>query len=172
MDTFLDPVFAVTASVAVAAALAAVTRRNPVYSAVWVLVSFLAFAVILLQLSAPFIAAMHVLVYTGAILVLFVFVIMLLNLKDDELGEEYGPRAWAAAAVGAVGLFGVLAYPVLADPTLAGGSLPVAPDTFGSIETVGRALFTQYGFAFELVSLLIIVATFGAMLLSKKRLWT
>lgn len=165
-----DPVFLITSLVAVGSAIAAVTRRNPVYAAVWLLICFLSFAVILLQLAAPFLAAIHVLVYTGAILVLFVFVIMLLNLKDDELGEEYGTGVWAAGSALALGLFGLMAWPILTDPKLS-APLPALPTDFGSVEAVGRVLFIEYGLPFELVSLLIVVSMFGAMILAKKRLW-
>src|SRR6476619_3191358 len=85
----IDPVFALAAAVTVGAGLLVVVQRNPIYSAISMLACFLGLAVIYLRLEAPFLAAIHVLVYTGAILVLFLFVIMLLNLKDSELGEEY-----------------------------------------------------------------------------------
>ncbi|MFN3486489.1 MAG: NADH-quinone oxidoreductase subunit J, partial [Planctomycetota bacterium] len=101
-----------------AAGALTVTRRNPVYSAVWMLVCFLALAVVYLTLEAPFLAALHVIVYTGAILVLFLFVIMLLNLSPEELGREMPPPARAAAAVLAAALFAALAFPALADPRL------------------------------------------------------
>jgi NADH-quinone oxidoreductase subunit J len=166
----LDPVFLITSLVAVGSAIAAVTRRNPVYAAVWLLISFLSVAVVMLQLSAPFLAGIHVLVYTGAILMLFVFVIMLLNLKEDELGEEYGARVWAGVSAMALGLFALMAWPILADPVLAAPLNPVGPD-FGGVEQVGLLLFNVYGLPFELVSLLILVAMFGAMTLAKKHLW-
>jgi hypothetical protein len=85
----VDPVFALAAAVTVGAGLLVVIQRNPIYSAISMLACFLGLAVIYLRLEAPFLAAIHVLVYTGAILVLFLFVIMLLNLKPEELGVEY-----------------------------------------------------------------------------------
>ncbi|MBA2319656.1 MAG: NADH-quinone oxidoreductase subunit J [Deltaproteobacteria bacterium] len=167
----MDPVFLLTSIVTLASSILCVTRRNPVYSAVWLLVSFLSFAVLYLSLAAPFLAAIHVLVYTGAILVLFLFVIMLLNLKDDELGEEYPAPARILLAVAAAGLFAGLAWPIAREPVLAVNPAPT-PATWGSVESVGLLLFEQYGLPFELVSLLIIVAMFGAMVLSKRKLWT
>ena len=71
----MDPVFLVSSALALVGAVMMVTRKNPVYSAVWLLVTFISVAVTFLTLSAPFLAAIHVLVYTGAILVLFLFVI-------------------------------------------------------------------------------------------------
>jgi NADH-quinone oxidoreductase subunit J len=167
----MDPIFTLAAFVGVTSALFMVTRRNPVYSAVWLLIAFLSFAGIYLHLSAPFLAAIHVLVYTGAVLVLFLFVIMLLNLKDDELGEEYPASVRAVAAVGCFTLFALIAVPVwkASNPTF-----PALTDAagFGSVENVGWLLFTKYGLPFELVSVLIVVAMFGAMVLAKKKLWT
>src|SRR5579862_4842294 len=85
----IDPVFAIAALVTLGAGALVVTLRHPVHAAISMLVAFLGLAVIYLKLDAPFLAAIHVLVYTGAILVLFLFVIMMLNLKPDELGVEY-----------------------------------------------------------------------------------
>jgi NADH-quinone oxidoreductase subunit J len=165
----MDPVFLVSSAVALVAALMTVTRRNPVYCAVWLLVTFVAVAVTFVTLSAPFLAAIHVLVYTGAILVLFVFVIMLLNLRDDEVGDEYPLGTRAGVAVMSAVLFGALAWPILQDRTL---DLAVVPrgEAHGSVEAVGHLMFTTYGLPFELVSVLIVVAMFGAMVLAKKRL--
>jgi NADH-quinone oxidoreductase subunit J len=166
----MDPVFAICAGVAVVSALTCVTRRNPVYSAAWLLVTFLSVAVVFLKLSAPFLAAIHVLVYTGAILVLFLFVIMLLNLRDDELGEEYPLGVRAGVGVLSAGLFGVMAWAAWADPALSSFEPPKS-ETYGSVADVGRLLFVRYALPFEIVSLLIIVAMFGAIVLAKRKLW-
>lgn len=165
-----DPVFWMCSIVGVVSAMLMVTRKNPVYSAVSLLVSFLSFAVVFLKLQAPFLAAIHVLVYTGAILVLFVFVIMLLNLEEKELGDEYPVNVRLACAGLCTGMFVLLAVPILSDPALR--ELPVVADPkFGGVESIGTLLFTTYALPFELVSVLIIVAMFGAMVLAKKKLW-
>lgn len=169
----IDPVFAVAATLAVGASLLMVTRGNPVYSAVWLLVAFVSMAVVFLDLQAPFLASIHVLVYTGAILVLFLFVIMLLNLKDDELGDEYPVLARLGVAGGCAALFAVLAIPILQEPKLRGALPPIeGAKNDGSIEVVGDVMFRFYSLQFELVSVLIIVAMFGALVLAKKRLWS
>jgi len=165
----MDPVFLIVAAISFGSALLVVTRRNPVYSAFWLLVCFMAFAVLYLKLSAAFLAAIHVLVYTGAILVLFVFVIMLLNLSDDELGTEVPLVGKGVAAAASLGMFLFIAIPVALDPTLA-VALPTPSEDFGSVENVGRLLFKDYALVFELVSVLIVVAMFGAMVLAKKKL--
>ena len=165
----IDPVFAAAAGVSVVAGIAMVTRRNPVYSAMMMLVSFLAFAVVYLKLDAPFLAALHVLVYTGAILVLFLFVIMLLNLKPHEMGEEYPLPVRGAIAVLCVGMFGLLAGLLWTDPLLQ-KPLPPVPAEFGGIQETGWALFQRYALPFELISILILVAIFGGVALAKKKL--
>jgi NADH-quinone oxidoreductase subunit J len=165
----IDPVFAIAAVLTVGSGLLVVTQRNPIYSAISMLACFLGLAVIYLRLEAPFLAAIHVLVYTGAILVLFLFVIMLLNLKPDELGGEYPLKTRGFLAALCAGLFGLLALPLWQDrrPLPPKASLPPG---FGGVEQVGLALFNEYALPFELISVLIMVAVFGGVLLAKKKL--
>ena len=171
----MDPLFMGTAAISLFSALMMVTRRNPVYSAIWLLICFMSIAVVFLQLAASFLAAIHVLVYTGAILVLFVFVIMLLNLKEEELGEENPFSTKALAATASTILFGLLSWPIWKSG--AQGFPEIGPQTeiarqFGSVQNVGMLLFNRYGLAFEFVSVLIVVAMMGAVVLAKKKLWT
>ncbi len=167
----MDPVFAVAAAASMLSGLLVVTRRNPVYSAVWLLACFLAFAVVYLKLAAPFLAAMHVLVYTGAILVLFLFVIMLLNLRPEEMGAEIPLPRRAAQGLLTAGLFALLAVPMWRDPRLDVklSDTPVPAD-FGSAAEVGKLLFTEYALPFELVSVLILAAIFGSVAVAKRKL--
>ncbi len=165
----MDAVFAIAAGISVGAGIMVVTRRNPVYAALWMLLAFMAFAVIYLKLEAPFLAAMHVLVYTGAILVLFLFVIMLLCLKPEELGQEPPLRARLLSAALCLGLFILLAVPLGQSPE-ALKALPEAAPGQGSVEEVGKALFKTYVLPFELVSVLILAAVIGAVVLAKKKL--
>jgi NADH-quinone oxidoreductase subunit J len=165
----LDPVFAAAALASVGAGVMTVTRRNPVYSAIWMLVCFLAFAVVYLRLEAPFLAAIHVLVYTGAILVLFLFVIMLLNLKPEELGEELPLPLRGGIALACGALFAVLALPLWKAMEKAPPP-PAPPKGFGSVEAVGNALFREYALPFELISVLILVAIFGGVVLAKRKI--
>jgi len=164
----IDPVFAAAALVTLGAALLTVSLRNPVHAAISMLAAFLGLAVIYLRLGAPFLAAIHVLVYTGAILVLFLFVIMMLNLKPDELGVEYPLKTRALIALMCGGLFAAIALPLLQDERKL-QQAPVPAD-FGGVEAVGTKLFTEYAFAFELISVLIMVAVFGGVLLAKRKL--
>jgi NADH-quinone oxidoreductase subunit J len=167
-DLKSDPVFYLAGGAAVLCGLGLVTRRNPVYGAIAMLGAFLALAVLYVAVGASFLAAMHVLVYTGAILVLFLFVIMLLNLRPDELGQEYSLPARALVACLCAGLFAVLSAPALLDPSLR-ATAKAAPADFGSIEAVGRTLFGPYALPFELASILILVAIFGGVVLAKKK---
>jgi len=163
----IDPVFAIAAAVTVGAGLLVVTQRNPIHSAISMLACFLGLAVIYLRLEAPFLAAIHVLVYTGAILVLFLFVIMLLNLKPEELGVEYPLKVRLLMAAVSAGLFALIALPLWQDQR----KMPTArPEGFGGVEQVGHSLFVDYALPFELISVLIMVAVFGAVLLAKKKL--
>jgi NADH-quinone oxidoreductase subunit J len=165
----IDPVFALAAAITVGAGLLVVTQRNPIYSAISMLACFLGLAVIYLRLEAPFLAAIHVLVYTGAILVLFLFVIMLLNLKPEELGVEYPLKIRGLIAAMCAGLFALIALPLWQDQR----TLPLKsslPTGFGGVEKVGHSLFVEYALPFELISVLIMVAVFGGVLLAKKKL--
>jgi NADH-quinone oxidoreductase subunit J len=165
----MDPVFAVAAAVTVGGGLLVVTQRNPIYCAISMLAAFLGLAVIYLRLAAPFLAAIHVLVYTGAILVLFLFVIMLLNLKPEELGAEYPLKVRGLIAAMCAGLFALIALPLWQDqrPLPDDQKLPAG---FGGVEQVGNALFNDYALPFELISVLIMVAVFAGVLLAKKKL--
>jgi NADH-quinone oxidoreductase subunit J len=167
----IDPVFAIAAALTVGAGLLVVTQRNPIYSAISMLVCFLGLAVIYLRLLAPFLAAIHVLVYTGAILVLFLFVIMLLNLKPEELGGEYPLKVRGFIAAMCAGLFALIALPLWQDQRkFPDPPAPTEHGAFGSVEQVGHALFVDYALPFELISVLIMVAVFGGVLLAKKKL--
>jgi NADH-quinone oxidoreductase subunit J len=162
-----DWVFALAAGVCVGAGILVVTQRNPIYSAISMLACFLALAVITLKLEAPFLAAIHVLVYTGAILVLFLFVIMLLNLKPEELGKELPPGTRAMIAILCLGLFCLLALPMAFDDRTFSAT---PPEGFGSVTAVGEDLFIRHALPFELISVLVMVAIFGSVVLAKRKL--
>jgi len=167
----IDPVFAIAAAVTVGAGILVVSLRNPIHAAISMLACFLGLAVIYLRLDAPFLAAIHVLVYTGAILVLFLFVIMLLNLKPDELGKEYPIKVRGLIAAVCAGLFALIALPLWQDQRkFPDPPAPTLQGAFGSVERVGDALFVHYALPFELISVLIMVAVFGGVLLAKKKL--
>jgi NADH-quinone oxidoreductase subunit J len=184
-DVLGDPVFCACALVSLAGAMTVVLRRNPVYSALGLMAAFLAFAVIFVKLNATFLAAMHVLVYTGAILVLFLFVIMLLNLSEKELGAEHPRAVKGLLAVAAAALVGVVSLALWKEASLRAPVKPLAeqrvvtdgavtatvtPEAWGGVEHVAQELFRTWIFPFELVSALIVVAILGAVVLAKKKL--
>lgn len=164
----MDIVFALAAGVAIGSGILVVSGKNPIYSALSLLLCFISFAVLYLKLDAPFLAAIHVLVYTGAILVLFLFVIMLLNLGREELGPEYPPAICGLLALTCLGLFVLLAIPLAQGGMELDASAVREANGFGAVEQVGTTLFTQYGFAFELMSILILAALFGGVALAKR----
>src|SRR5437870_2363510 len=143
--TVLSATFYYMAAASIASALLAVTRKNPVHSMLWVLALFLHVAGIFLLLGAEFLAAVQVIVYAGAILIFYLFVVMLLDLPDEEAHARFG-RHWPAAA--AVGLsFALLVW--------AGrlGAAPAAPPNTapkGGLAAIGMALFGPFALPFEM----------------------
>ena|SRR5438045_6318419 len=154
-------VFFVFAAIAVIFALVVVLHRNPVVGALSLVASFFALAVMYVLLEAPFLAALQVIVYAGAIMVLFLFVIMLLNLQHvaepatRPIQQFFGYTISAAFGVGLV--YYLLKYAVL--------QLPGTPFN-ADARAVGVALFESYLFPFEAVSILLLAAIVGALLLS------
>ena len=167
-------VFAVAALATLAGAVGVVVARNPVHSALGLVGSFFGIAVLFVDLEAHFLAAVQVIVYAGAIVVLFLFVIMLLgvdraeNLSVDPIA---GQRPLAGAA--GVGILGVaLATLVLAkadDGELITGVASGATTLSGgeNIRQLGRALFTEHLFAFEITSVLLVIAVVAAVALAR-----
>lgn len=166
METFLFFVFAVFA---VAGAVGMLVSRSPVASALWMVQTMIAIACLYLTLNAAFIGVVQILVYAGAIMVLFLFVIMLLNLEQSpRLSTLTWPRA--LAFVGGVCVLALLLSAVTTrvdlDPAI---PLPTDPVAATSVENLGVALLTTHAFSLEIVGALLLAATIGAVLLAKKR---
>jgi NADH-quinone oxidoreductase subunit J len=153
----------------ITSALLVVTRRNPIISALWLIANFFCLAGIYLTLHAQFIAVIQILVYAGAIMVLFVFVIMLLNLGDERrLRDGF---SWKKVVAGGLG-FGVLMeliYIFLMQTGSSSIDLTRATNV-GTVEAIGKQLFTRFLFPFEVTSLLLTAAIVGAIVLAKKKL--
>ena len=159
--------FYIAAIVAIAAGLSVVLQRTPVYSALSLIVVLCALAVMYLLLGAPFIAMIQVIVYAGAIMVLFVIVIMLLNARRESATD----RSRLAHRLGVPLLIALLAeivfvvwqqFPV--------ASVPPPGALEGSPASIGHLLFRTYVLPFEVTSILILVAMIGAVILAKKGL--
>lgn len=147
-------------------ALGTILTRKPMYSIMFLILTFFSLSGIYILLNAQFLAVVNVIVYAGAIMVLFLFVIMFLNLRHD--GDEFQSKPVLA---GATILAGIL-FAVLASFILKAEIAPVNPDTFsnstGLVETLGNLLYTHYILAFEVVSVLFLVGIVGAVLLAKR----
>ena len=161
-------IFWAFAALAVMSALACITRRSAVASALWLVVTLFSLAALFVLLDAQFIAVLQVLVYAGAIMVLFLFVIMLLNLGRAGPTDLKGP---IGLGVG-VFLAGLLLVQLLvlrqASPAAGGPARPALEQ--GMIPSVARPLFTTYMVPFEITSILLLAAIVGAVVLAKRKL--
>jgi NADH-quinone oxidoreductase subunit J len=166
--TLNDIFFFVFASVSIASGVMVITRRNPVTSALYLVLNFFALGGIYLTLNAQFIAVIQVLVYAGAIMVLFLFVIMLLNLGDEERLAEKISYAKMIGVGLSVGVFLEIVYIVgFSTGALPRGDLSNGAQ-IGTIEEIGTVLFTSYLFPVEIVAILLLAAVIGAVILAKK----
>ena len=159
--------------IAMAGGLLCITRRNPVGSALWLVVTLFALAAMYVMLDAQFIAALQVLVYAGAIMVLFLFVIMLLNLGRPGPSDIKGPVGVGIAALLAGTLLLQLRVLGQAAPpeaiTLPEGTM-AALQQQGMVAAVANPLFDAYLIPFEITSLLLLAAIVGAVVLAKRKL--
>lgn len=166
-------IFWISALVAVVSGALMIGQRNPVASVLYLMLSMVAQAALYVQLGGLFMGAILVIVYGGAILVLFLFVIMLLNLRGEEdLGKASPPmRSVAKFAVVAL-LVLELSFVVKSGffPDARGvGIMEQTADGFGSVQAVAELLFTRYFYAFELTSILLLAAIVGAVVMAKKQ---
>ncbi len=160
--------FLVFAIPLVATALGVLVSRNPVYAAINLVAAFFCMAGIYVLLTAHLIAFMQVLVYAGAVMVLFLFVIMLLSLGDEHLVP--GPSKRAMQWVGVVGALAVAGVIGTAIWRVGETSAATVDGAFGTVKAVGRVLFTEYLLPFEATSLLLLVAIVGAVVVAKERI--
>jgi len=159
--------FSLLAILAIATGVLLVTRRNPVSAAVSLILHFFALSGLYLTLNAQFLAAVQILVYAGAIMVLVVFVIMLLNLgKEQNLRENFNPRTAITIAMSAA-LIMQLVLTFTGNPT-GKNQLSAASEKIGSPAEIGNILFSTYIFPFEAISLLLLVAVVGSIILAKR----
>jgi NADH-quinone oxidoreductase subunit J len=161
--------FWLAAVVAVLAALVVVLHRSPVVEAMGLVINLLAIAAVFVLLGAYFFAALQVIIYAGAIVVLITFVIMLLNLRPEARG---GPGIFTVVATFVLGaaLIVLLTRAGLSFQPGGEGAAPALDPGFGSVERVGDALFTTYYYPFLAVSLALLAAMAGAVLLAKRDL--
>jgi NADH-quinone oxidoreductase subunit J len=165
----LTAIFYYMAAASVASALLAVTRKNPVHSMLWVLALFLHVAGIFLLLGAEFLAAVQVIVYAGAILIFYLFVVMLLDLPDEEARPRFGSHWPFAAGVGLS--FAALAWLARAGAGVAPAGTRLAPEGSpqGSLAAIGMALFGPFALPFEMASLVLLASIIGAVVLARRK---
>ncbi len=162
------------AAVTVLGSLAVVVQRNPVYSLVSLVGAFFGLSGLYVLLDAPFLAVVQIIVYAGAIMVLFLFVVMVLNVPREDAAEWdrahplYRPMAVRVGAVLALLLALELGWALARTTGLSVGVADAHPGV-SSVGELGRVLFTDYMFAFEVTSILIIAAMVGAVVLARKR---
>ena len=161
--------FFLIAVVAIASAIGMLVARNPVGSALWLVLNFFCIAAAYILLNAEFIGIIQILVYAGAIMVLFLFVIMLLNLDELPRLTNVNWKKVVAYSLGIV-VLSQLVY-VVADVS---GVLPAAASSepgvnVASAANIGMELFSKYAFHLQIIAVLLLAATIGAVLLAKKR---
>jgi len=161
-------VFFVFAAIAVVGAFLLIVAQEPIHSALALVLVMISLAVLYLMLGAEFIAAVQVIVYAGAIMVLFVFVIMLLNAGAEERTDWSKMAKYAGLPLGGVLLLEFVYWMLHSaiGKEIANGSL--ASTTSVSTEEMSRMLFNQYVFPFEATSILILIAILGALVLAKR----
>jgi len=163
----LARLFILFAGMAVGCAISMVAQRNPLYSAISLIGVFISLACLYVTLAAPFIAAVQVIVYAGAIMVLVVFVIMLLNVEEEER-QPVRLRTLVPIAVALAAIFfaetAFIIFFVQASPATPTGSV----SDVGLTSSIGTGLFTSYLLPFEITSILLLMAVVGAMTLARR----
>ena len=163
-------IFGILALAAVLSAIGVITHRNPVYCAVFLIVTFFCLAGCYFLLQAPFLSIVQIIVYAGAIMVLFLFVIMLLHLPDDAQLPLHRPMQVLFGVLFGVALLTQLFIFILtAAPLFTGGTMLAEKMALGNVEAVGALLYSDYIYPFEIASLLLLVAIIGAIVLTGKK---
>ncbi|MFO1510739.1 MAG: NADH-quinone oxidoreductase subunit J [Steroidobacteraceae bacterium] len=167
---FVMILFYVFSAVLIAAALAVITTRNPVYSALCLVLTFFTSAAIWLLIDAEFLALVLVLVYVGAVMVLFLFVVMMLDIEVEALRSgftRYAWLGWLTALVVILELAGVVAARRFGADTAA-SPVPMPAD-YSNTHELGTVLYTDYVYAFELAAVLLLVAIVAAIALTMRK---
>jgi len=163
----VDLLFLGLSFLAIAGALAMIVYRDPMYSALGVLISMLSVAGIFALLNASFLFMVQIIVYAGAIMTLILFILMFLNIKEEDLPKE--PNKFNLIALGAIIMIPLNVLVLKAVAKLPEKDLLLTNTDFGDIKPIGIVLFDNWLVAFELVSILLLVALIGSIVLAKKR---
>ena len=164
--TPIQILFSILALITLATAFLTIYSRNPIHSAIYLVICFFSIAGHYLLLNAQFLAIVHVIVYSGAIMILFLFTVMLMNLNKEN--EVHKPRV---TRLGAIVLFCLMCLVLIAifinSKPIVGEYITTGED-YQSIKVLGKVLLNEYMVPFEFASVLLLVAMIGAVLLSKK----
>ncbi len=166
--------FIVMSLITIVCALCVVFQKNPIYSAVFLIQTMVSLAVLYVLLHAQFVAAVQVMVYAGAIMVIFVFVIMLLNLNKEDLKGDRDKLKMQKPAAIILGLVLIAMIGIIMTRTVFQGTqgeyTPEVMNQIGNTQLVGKMLFTKYVLPFEIASILLFAAIVGAIVLAKKQI--
>ena len=163
----VDLLFIALALLAIGGAIAMIVYANPMYSALGILISMLSVAGMFALLNATFLFLVQLIVYAGAIMTLILFILMFLNIKDEDLPKE--PNKYRNIALGAVVMIPLNILVLKAVAQLPQKDLGITQTDFGDIKPIGIVLFDNWLVAFELISILLLVALIGSVVLAKKR---
>ncbi len=162
-------IFILAALTSIVCCLMVITQKNPVRAVLFLVMAFVSQAVLFVQLSALFVAVLQIIVYAGAIMVLFLFIIMLLNLRKDEFGKDHlSFHRWVSFIF--AGILAAELILIVVNKTQQAPDVAARPADFGSVASIGELLFTKYLLPFEATSMLLMAAIIGAVVLAKKRL--
>jgi NADH-quinone oxidoreductase subunit J len=161
----MNTIFIIAASIALISSLVSITNRNPIHSLLYLILSLLSISIIFYISGAPFIAALEVIVYAGAIMVLFIFVVMILNIGLEEERENrwLKPRMWVLPVIIACALLAILVYAMKQMHSVSAAAVVITP------KQVGVSLFTTYLIAVEIAAVLLMAGIIGAYHLGKQK---
>lgn len=165
MSTILI-IFCVLAALTLGTAFLAIFSRNPIHSALWLVICFFSIAGHYLLLNSQFLAVVHIIVYSGAIMILFLFTIMLMNLNKEN--EVHKPRITRLGAIVSFCLICLVLLAVFINSKPIVGEYIGTGEDYQSIKVLGKVLLNEYMVPFEFASILLLVAMIGTVLLSKK----
>lgn len=163
----VDLIFIALAFFAITGAIAMIVYKNPMFSALGVLVTMLSVAGMFALLNATFLFLVQIIVYAGAIMTLILFILMFLNIKEEDLPNE--PNKYKLIALGAVIMIPLNVLVLKAVSNLPQKDLNIVQGDFGDIKPVGIELYNHWIVSFELISILLLIALVGSVVLAKKR---
>ena len=161
--------FYLLAGLAIASGVLVITRKNPVHSALALILTLLSLAGLYLMLYAPFVAGVQIILYAGGIMVLFLFVIMLVNIERSQREKAFNQQ-WIAGVLAAVALGALFITIYVKGQALFPAAPMKLPLEGQNTQKVGEMLYSNYMFPFEIASLLLLVAIIGAVVMAKKRI--